>query len=167
MNLLKAASTVSLLTLASRVTGLVRDQLIAAGKSVEQIRQFLGVDSLAYLSQEGMLSCVHMPGRHYCTHKQEGSQPSVRISAGRTQSGRRSSDVSCQLIEDVSAQQRRRSAAPCKTRTGNDRRAYYHTSPGSSPGHGVASRPAACGGGQCMAPVLGGEGTRVPRSGSS
>lgn len=31
MNLLKAASTVSALTLASRITGLVRDQLIAAG----------------------------------------------------------------------------------------------------------------------------------------
>ncbi len=31
MNLLKAASTVSLLTLASRITGLLRDQLIAAG----------------------------------------------------------------------------------------------------------------------------------------
>ena len=31
MNLLRAASTVSLLTLASRVTGLVREQLIAAG----------------------------------------------------------------------------------------------------------------------------------------
>jgi putative peptidoglycan lipid II flippase len=31
MNLLKAASTVSLLTLASRITGLARDQLIAAG----------------------------------------------------------------------------------------------------------------------------------------
>ena len=30
MNLLKAASTVSLLTLASRITGLARDQLIAA-----------------------------------------------------------------------------------------------------------------------------------------
>jgi len=30
MNLLKAASTVSLLTLASRVTGLLREQLIAA-----------------------------------------------------------------------------------------------------------------------------------------
>ena len=30
MNLLKAASTVSLLTLASRVSGLVREQLIAA-----------------------------------------------------------------------------------------------------------------------------------------
>ena len=30
MNLLRAASTVSLLTLASRVTGLVREQLIAA-----------------------------------------------------------------------------------------------------------------------------------------
>ena len=32
MNLLKAASTVSLLTLASRVTGLIREQLIAAGQ---------------------------------------------------------------------------------------------------------------------------------------
>ena len=30
MNLLKAASTVSLLTLLSRVTGLVREQLVAA-----------------------------------------------------------------------------------------------------------------------------------------
>jgi putative peptidoglycan lipid II flippase len=30
MNLLKAASTVSLLTLVSRITGLVRDSLIAA-----------------------------------------------------------------------------------------------------------------------------------------
>ena len=43
-----------------------REQLIAAGKTVEQIRQFLGVDSLAYLSQEGMLSCANMPSRHYC-----------------------------------------------------------------------------------------------------
>ncbi|HLL12840.1 MAG TPA: lipid II flippase MurJ, partial [Rubrivivax sp.] len=31
MNLLKAASTVSLLTLLSRVTGLVREQLVAVG----------------------------------------------------------------------------------------------------------------------------------------
>ena len=30
MNLLKAASTVSLLTLASRITGLVREQIMAA-----------------------------------------------------------------------------------------------------------------------------------------
>jgi amidophosphoribosyltransferase len=44
-----------------------RDQLIANGKTVEQIRQFLGVDSLAYLSLDGMLSCMKRPASHYCT----------------------------------------------------------------------------------------------------
>ena len=44
-----------------------RDQLIAAGKTVEQIRAFLGVDSLAYLSMEGMLSCMNRPAPNYCT----------------------------------------------------------------------------------------------------
>lgn len=42
-------------------------QLIAHGKSVEEIRRFLGVDSLHYLSLEGMLSSVNRPGSHYCT----------------------------------------------------------------------------------------------------
>jgi amidophosphoribosyltransferase len=44
-----------------------RDQLIAHEKSVEEIRRFLGVDSLAYLSLEGLLSCVRHPARDYCT----------------------------------------------------------------------------------------------------
>jgi amidophosphoribosyltransferase len=44
-----------------------RDQLIAHEKSIEEIRAFLGVDSLHYLSMEGMLSCVTRPARHYCT----------------------------------------------------------------------------------------------------
>lgn len=44
-----------------------RDQLIANGRTVEQIRQFLGVDSLAYLSLEGLLSVMKRPGGHYCT----------------------------------------------------------------------------------------------------
>jgi len=44
-----------------------RDQLIAADKSVEEIRAFLGVDSLAYLSIEGLLACMHRPSRDYCT----------------------------------------------------------------------------------------------------
>ncbi len=43
-----------------------RDQLIAHDKTVEEIRRFLGVDSLAYLSLEGLLSCVRHPGRDYC-----------------------------------------------------------------------------------------------------
>ncbi|MBS0188487.1 MAG: amidophosphoribosyltransferase, partial [Planctomycetes bacterium] len=44
-----------------------RDQLIAHGRSVEDIRQFLGVDTLHYLSLEGMLSCMSRPAPNYCT----------------------------------------------------------------------------------------------------
>lgn len=42
-------------------------ELIAHDRSVEQIRQFLEVDSLAYLSMEGMLACVKTPARDCCT----------------------------------------------------------------------------------------------------
>ncbi len=44
-----------------------RDQLIAHGRTVEQIRAYLGVDSLHYLSIEGLLACVNRPAEHYCT----------------------------------------------------------------------------------------------------
>ncbi len=44
-----------------------RDQLIANGRTVEEIRDYLGVDSLAYLSLDGLLSCVKHPNEHYCT----------------------------------------------------------------------------------------------------
>ncbi|MFO0861537.1 MAG: amidophosphoribosyltransferase [Phycisphaerales bacterium] len=44
-----------------------RDQLIAHGRSIEDIRQFLGVDTLHYLSLEGMLSCMLRPAPNYCT----------------------------------------------------------------------------------------------------
>ena len=44
-----------------------RDQLIAHGKSVEEIRAYLGVDSLHYLSLEGMLGCMTSPAGSYCT----------------------------------------------------------------------------------------------------
>ncbi|MCG3122923.1 MAG: Amidophosphoribosyltransferase [Phycisphaerales bacterium] len=44
-----------------------RDQLIAHGREVEEIRRFLGVDSLHYLTLEGMLACVHGEARHWCT----------------------------------------------------------------------------------------------------
>lgn len=42
-------------------------QLIAHGRSVEEIRRFLDVDSLHYLSLEGMLRCASRPASHYCT----------------------------------------------------------------------------------------------------
>jgi amidophosphoribosyltransferase len=45
-----------------------RDQLIAHRMTVDQIREFLGVDSLHYLSLDGLLSCVTMqPREHWCT----------------------------------------------------------------------------------------------------
>jgi len=36
-------------------------------ESIEKIRQYLGVDSLGYLSLEGMLGCLKHPVNHYCT----------------------------------------------------------------------------------------------------
>lgn len=44
-----------------------RDELIASEKSVEEIREYLAVDSLGYLSPEGMLDCVRDNGETYCT----------------------------------------------------------------------------------------------------
>jgi amidophosphoribosyltransferase len=44
-----------------------RDQLIAHERSVEEIRRFLGVDSLAFLSMEGMLSVMKHDPASYCT----------------------------------------------------------------------------------------------------
>lgn len=44
-----------------------RDQLIANNKTVEEIRDFLGVDSLHFLSLEGLLSVAKHNARDYCT----------------------------------------------------------------------------------------------------
>jgi amidophosphoribosyltransferase len=45
----------------------IRNELIAARKSVEEIRQFIEADSLAYLSLEGMLGAVSGAPDSYCT----------------------------------------------------------------------------------------------------
>jgi amidophosphoribosyltransferase len=42
-------------------------QLIATNRTVEQVRDYLGVNSLHFLSLEGMLACVSRPADHYCT----------------------------------------------------------------------------------------------------
>ena len=44
-----------------------RRELIAANMSVEEIRAYVGADSLGYLSQSGMLSCLSLPGESFCT----------------------------------------------------------------------------------------------------
>ena len=44
-----------------------REELIATDLSVDDIGRYLEVDSLAYISLEGMLKCVKHPPEHYCT----------------------------------------------------------------------------------------------------
>jgi amidophosphoribosyltransferase len=44
-----------------------RDQLIAHQKTVQQIADFVGVDSLAFLSLDGLLGCTTRPRPDYCT----------------------------------------------------------------------------------------------------
>jgi amidophosphoribosyltransferase len=53
-----------------------REELIASKKDVEEIRQYLGVDSLAYLSLEMMLSAMPKDnGQNYCTACFSGDYP--------------------------------------------------------------------------------------------
>jgi amidophosphoribosyltransferase len=52
-----------------------QNELIANTRKVEEIRDYLGVDSLHYLSIEGMLSCVKHPARNYCTACFSGQYP--------------------------------------------------------------------------------------------
>lgn len=44
-----------------------KDQLVANGRTVEEIRTFLGVDSLHFLSLEGLLSVAKHSPEDYCT----------------------------------------------------------------------------------------------------
>jgi amidophosphoribosyltransferase len=44
-----------------------REELLANNRDLEQIREFLGVDSVGYISLEGLLSCANLPADHYCT----------------------------------------------------------------------------------------------------
>jgi len=44
-----------------------REELLANNRTLEEIRQFLDVDSVGYLSLERLLSCASLPSDHYCT----------------------------------------------------------------------------------------------------
>lgn len=43
-----------------------KEELLANNRSLDEIRDFLGVDSAGYLSLDGMLSCATLPADHYC-----------------------------------------------------------------------------------------------------
>ena len=52
-----------------------RKELIASKHSVEEIGTFIGVDSLKYLSLEGMLSSMLLPKEQFCTACYTGTYP--------------------------------------------------------------------------------------------
>jgi len=52
-----------------------RKELIASTHTVEEIRKFLGVESLGYLSVEGLLDSVSLPRENYCVACFTGDYP--------------------------------------------------------------------------------------------
>lgn len=49
-----------------------RKKLVANEKTINQIKDFIGADSLHYLSQQGMLSNKYLQGRGFCTYCFDG-----------------------------------------------------------------------------------------------
>ena len=52
-----------------------KEELLANNRNLEQIKDFLEVDSIGYQSLEGLLSCVSQPKDHYCTACWTGKYP--------------------------------------------------------------------------------------------
>jgi amidophosphoribosyltransferase len=52
-----------------------KGELIAAKKTLEEIREFLQLDTLGYLSLDGLLSCVTQDPGNYCTACWSGNYP--------------------------------------------------------------------------------------------
>ena len=52
-----------------------REQLVGATKSVEEIRELIGADSLAYLSLDGLIKSVGLKGEDFCTACFSGDYP--------------------------------------------------------------------------------------------
>ncbi len=43
-----------------------KEELLANNRNLEQIKEFLEVDSIGYISLEGLLECATLPADHYC-----------------------------------------------------------------------------------------------------
>ena len=52
-----------------------KKELIASNKSIEHIKDFMNLDSLAYLSKEGMLKAMFLPENEFCTACFTGEYP--------------------------------------------------------------------------------------------
>ena len=52
-----------------------KEELLANNRSLKQIKEFLEVDSVGYMSLEGLLSCATLPAKNYCTACWNGKYP--------------------------------------------------------------------------------------------
>jgi len=52
-----------------------KKELIASDHSIEEIRSFIGLDSLKYLSLDGMLDSMLLPKENFCTACFTGDYP--------------------------------------------------------------------------------------------
>ncbi len=44
-----------------------KEELVTNNRTLDEIAEFIGVDSIGYLSLEGLLACAKLPADHYCT----------------------------------------------------------------------------------------------------
>jgi amidophosphoribosyltransferase len=52
-----------------------KEELLANNRNLDQIKDFLEVDSIGFLSLEGMLGCAGLPDDHYCAACWSGKYP--------------------------------------------------------------------------------------------
>ena len=52
-----------------------KEELLANNRDLKQIKEFLEVDSVGYMSLEGLLSCATSPAENYCTACWSGKYP--------------------------------------------------------------------------------------------
>ena len=59
-----------------------KSELLAPNNSMEEIKKFLDVDSIGYLSLEGMLSAASQDNAHYCAACFTGDYPTAISDSG-------------------------------------------------------------------------------------
>jgi len=52
-----------------------KEELLANKRNFDEIKEFLRVDSIGYLSLQGLLECANLPDEHYCTACWAGNYP--------------------------------------------------------------------------------------------
>jgi len=67
-----------------------KDQLIAANHSIEKIREFIGADSLAYLSTEGLFKAIQSNEQNFCAACFTGHYPTELFGLNLPQSSSKS-----------------------------------------------------------------------------